>query len=390
MNELNTKNIDIYEENINIESNNQRIIFDNTIHNKIKNEDFTLDRRKFFKQPMLMKLKKQKHEIVVVSKREKAIDIKDTTGKVCLPLLDKQMIKYEIDALKQQDICYRYVELIATEVIIKACFTEGINTPIELMLVDERIIEPIEKSIIAELIGNLVYQKVRFIINPNYSVSLTDKYIEKSYVLYFKLTGIKMPEGAKVISIKCKNAYIISTNHHIKTKHKLQPLTIDNMFQEILKPVLGRKELTYEEPNDTKDLELAIERTRSIRIDNQVERNIIYRQYYINSIINNKEVKTLIDSGAAINLLGNNLAKNKGKSTLKYTGIEGSEINSLGNTNEIIIITTQQILVNFELYDKNECILGNIFLDQVKPWKIEDEYFEFTHKGIKFKTKRML
>lgn len=42
------------------------------------------------------------------------------------------------------------------------------------MIVDERIIEPPEK---ARLKGNLIYHKVRFIINPNYTVSLADKNI---------------------------------------------------------------------------------------------------------------------------------------------------------------------------------------------------------------------
>ena len=72
----------------------------------------------------------------------------------------------------------------ALEIIIKACFKEGIDTPIELYLADDRIIYPKEKAVIAKLQGNLIYQKLKFMFSPNYTISLADMNIEITIVLY--------------------------------------------------------------------------------------------------------------------------------------------------------------------------------------------------------------
>lgn len=226
----------IYEEEITEGSSNQKLIYDKNRYEKLKQIDFTMSER-FFKQPFREKFARPKSEILVISDREQAMDIRQTEGKTCIPLIDKRTILSEIGKIqnKEKRVTYQYVELTATEIIIKAAFTAGIDTPLELMMVDERIRYPPEKGIIAQLKGNLIYQKVKFIIKPDYSISITDDHIDKAYVLYYKLNGIKMPPGAKVMSIRCKNAYIISTKHNIRTKKKLDSVTIERPFSDILK-----------------------------------------------------------------------------------------------------------------------------------------------------------
>ena len=64
--------------------------------------------------------------------------------------------------------------------MIKACFREGIDTPIEIYLAEYRIIQPIEKSVISAVRGNLIYQKFKFIISANYLV----KYLQQDVKTY--------------------------------------------------------------------------------------------------------------------------------------------------------------------------------------------------------------
>ena len=60
--------------------------------------------------------------------------------------MSKRTINKEINDIKSKGDPIKYVHLGGTEILIKACFREGIDTPIELYLADDRIIKPIEKA----------------------------------------------------------------------------------------------------------------------------------------------------------------------------------------------------------------------------------------------------
>ncbi|WMV58597.1 hypothetical protein MTR67_051982 [Solanum verrucosum] len=164
------------------ESAEQKIIFDNNIFEQIKGKELDLSVEKIFEIPTIRNwFKRQKEEYYVVSQREHIIDSKYTKGKAKIPIINKRIINKEIQDLKAP---IKYVHLGGTEILIKACFREGINTPIEIYLADDKIIQPIEKSIISAVKGNLIYQKFKFIISANYSVAINDGNIDKSLVLY--------------------------------------------------------------------------------------------------------------------------------------------------------------------------------------------------------------
>ena len=166
------------------ESSEQKIIFDNTIFEQIKGKELDLSVEKVLEIPILRNwFKRQKEEYYVVSQKEHIIDCKYTRGKAYIPIINKRMINKEIQDIKAKTPI-KYVHLGGTEILIKACFREGIDTPIEIYLADDRIVHPIEKSIISAVRGNLIYQKFKFTISANYTISLTDKNIDRSLVLY--------------------------------------------------------------------------------------------------------------------------------------------------------------------------------------------------------------
>ena len=145
--------------------------------------------------------KRQKEEYYVVSQKEHIIDCKYARGKTYIPILRKQIINKEIQDIKAKKHI-KYVHLGGTEILIKACFRDWIDTHIEIYLADDRIIHLIEKSVISAVKGNLIYQKFKFIISANYTVALTDRNIDKSLVLYWKLSGIELAPGNKIFTAR--------------------------------------------------------------------------------------------------------------------------------------------------------------------------------------------
>ncbi|WMV58228.1 hypothetical protein MTR67_051613, partial [Solanum verrucosum] len=193
------------------ESAEQKIIFDNNIFEQIKGKELDLSITKIFEIPIIRNwFKRQKEEYYVISQKEHIIDCKYTKGKAKIPIINKRIINKEIQDIKAKNPI-KYVHLGGTEILIKACFRKGIDTPIEIYLADDRIIQPIEKSIISAVKGNLIYQKFKFIISANYLIAINDRNIYKSLVLYWKMSGIELAPGSKIFTARCKNLYVLTT-----------------------------------------------------------------------------------------------------------------------------------------------------------------------------------
>ncbi|WMV49326.1 hypothetical protein MTR67_042711, partial [Solanum verrucosum] len=203
------------------ESLEQKIIFDNNIFEQIKGKELDVSIEKILEVPTIKKwFKRQKEEYYVVSQKEHIIDCKYTKGKAKISIINKRIINKEIQDIKAKNPI-KYVHLGGTKILMKACFREGIDTPIEIYLADDRIIQPIEKSIISAVKCNLIYQKFKFIISVNYSVAINDRNIDKSLVLYWKMSIIELAPGSKIFTARCKNLYVLTTKHKIMAKNKI-------------------------------------------------------------------------------------------------------------------------------------------------------------------------
>jgi len=258
------------EEHQDEESLEQKIIFDNSIFEQIKGKELDLSVAKIFEIPTIRNwFKRQKEEYYVVSQREHIIDCKYTKGKAKIPIINKRIINKEIQDIKAKNPI-KYVHLGGTEILIKACFREGIDTPIEIYLADDRIIQPIEKSIISAVRGNLIYQKFKFIISANYSVAINDRNIDKSLVLYWRMSGIELAPGSKIFTARCKNLYVLTTKHKITAKNKIDKIKIEDPFERIV-TVIDKNDYSYNEIDIEEDLEIVKERlSTSKRINNEI------------------------------------------------------------------------------------------------------------------------
>ncbi|CAN1318751.1 hypothetical protein LINPERPRIM_LOCUS30936 [Linum perenne] len=103
----------------------------------------------------------------------------------------------------------------------------GINAPIELEIRDDRIIDQ-EESIIAKGSGNLNCVIIKFDINLQQGLSLTDENLDSSIVIKYELKREDlMKENSKPFSVTYQINYALINSHHSLTfKDKETPLKI--------------------------------------------------------------------------------------------------------------------------------------------------------------------
>lgn len=203
--------------------------------NKINKLKLNLEKSKIFKMPSLLGHLKRKNEIFYhVSTKEMHVDIEDTKGSVYLPLITKEEINRNLSKINS-DVRSRIsmVHLGAIKILIKAEFQAGIDTPIKMAIIDNRINDR-RDCILGASRGNLIYQKFMFVVYPKFAISLQNKDLDQtlSFIHEFERTDLMNP-GNKVFSLTYVVGYALSNSHHsIDYKHK-ENIELEDVFSEI-------------------------------------------------------------------------------------------------------------------------------------------------------------
>ncbi|CAN1184294.1 hypothetical protein LINPERHAP2_LOCUS36888 [Linum perenne] len=110
----------------------------------------------------------------------------------------------------------------------------GINAPIELEIRDDRIIDQ-EESILAKGSGNLNCGIIKFDINLQQGLSLTDENLDSSIVIKYELKREDlMKENIKPFSVTYQINYALTNSHHSLTFNDKEVITIEDMFKPII------------------------------------------------------------------------------------------------------------------------------------------------------------
>ena len=201
---------------------------------KIRKSKLDLKKEKIFNIPMLNLLKRKNSIFYFVGTREMHVDIKDTKGSVFLPLITKEEINrnlQKIDSKTRSTI--NVVHLGAIKILLKAEFQEGIDSPIKMALIDNRINDR-RDCILGAARGNLAYQKFMFSVYPKFSFSLDTKNLDQvlSFIHQFERENL-MNAGDKVFSITYLVAYALSNSHHSIDYRKSEYIEIDDVFSQV-------------------------------------------------------------------------------------------------------------------------------------------------------------
>ncbi|CAA28356.1 unnamed protein product [Carnation etched ring virus] len=202
---------------------------------KIQKANLSLKTNDAFNISFLKAFSRKNHIYYHVNYKEFSVDICDTHGKNYLPLVTKSEIKKNLDKIKDEKVrsTISDIHFGAIKVLIKARFREGINSPIKMALIDDRITDR-QDSILGAAHGNLVYGKFMFTVYPKYTTSILDQRLDRTlaFIHHFERNDL-MRKGDKVFSITYLVAYALANSHHSIDYKEKDAIEIDDVFSEI-------------------------------------------------------------------------------------------------------------------------------------------------------------
>ena len=211
---------------------------DSNLFKKIKKANFSIIEHSRFSRKLWEKfgLKFRKHIMYYgLSLIEKALNIEITSNKIEISLLEKrELLIKRITKIDEKERCkIRWIYIGSIQMIISETFREGIDTPIDLALLDN-IITNKKEAILGIIRGNLKYKKLIVNIYPKIAYNLGEKDFDRTLSL---IHGFKrkdfMREGNKPYSITYKIAYTLSNTHHIEYFTHKDYIDLPLLFQDI-------------------------------------------------------------------------------------------------------------------------------------------------------------
>ncbi|CAN1163681.1 hypothetical protein LINPERPRIM_LOCUS32763 [Linum perenne] len=156
---------------------------------------------------------------------EVTIPFNQENGNFLIQVINKEQIKKMLSKVKtEEQTKIAYIHISTIQIIIKCTMKLGINAPIELEIRDDRIIDQ-EESIIAKGSGNLNCGIIKFDINLQQGLSLTDENLDSSIVIKYEL---KREEVTYQIN------YALTNSHHSLTFKDKEVITIEDLFKPII------------------------------------------------------------------------------------------------------------------------------------------------------------
>ncbi|AFP95346.1 movement protein [Soybean Putnam virus] len=210
------------------------LLIKQSVLSRINKTNLSLNKNDVFKIPSLGFLKRKNEVYYYVSTKEIHVDIKDTKGTVYLPFITKEEVNTNLQKIKSEVRSkISTVHLGAIKVLIKASFQAGIDSPIKMAIIDNRINDR-KDCILGAARGNLCYQKFMFTVYPKFEISINTKNLDQvlSFIHHFERENL-MNSGDKVFSLTYVVGYALSNSvHSIDYKHK-EYIEIDQVFSDI-------------------------------------------------------------------------------------------------------------------------------------------------------------
>ncbi|CAN1142072.1 hypothetical protein LINPERPRIM_LOCUS25814 [Linum perenne] len=157
---------------------------------------------------------------------EVTIPFNQTDGNFLVQIINKEQIRKRLSKVKLEERTkIAYIHISTIQIIIKSTMKLGINAPIELEIRDDRILNQ-EESIIAKGSGNLSCGIIKFDINLQQGISLTDENLDSSIVIKYELKKDDL--------ITYQINYALTNSHHSLTFKDKEVITIEDLFKPII------------------------------------------------------------------------------------------------------------------------------------------------------------
>ncbi|CAN1185532.1 hypothetical protein LINPERHAP2_LOCUS37608 [Linum perenne] len=141
-------------------------------------------------------------------------------------IINKEQIRKRLSKVKTEERAkIAYIHINTIQFIIKSTMKLGINAPIELEIRDDRILDQ-DESIIAKGSGNLNCGIIKFDINLQQGLSLTDENLDSSIIIKYELKRNDL--------ITYQINYALTNSHHSLTFKDKDVITIEDLFKPIV------------------------------------------------------------------------------------------------------------------------------------------------------------
>ncbi|CAN1768749.1 hypothetical protein LINPERHAP1_LOCUS10795 [Linum perenne] len=166
---------------------------------------------------------------------EVTIPFNQTNGNFLVQIINKEQIRKRLSKVKPEERTkIAYIHISTIQIIIKSTMKLGINAPIELEIRDDRILNQ-EERIIAKGSGNLSCGIIKFDINLQQGISLTDENLDSSIVIKYELKRDDlMKENSKPFSVTYQINYALTNSHHSLTFKDKEVITVEDLFKPII------------------------------------------------------------------------------------------------------------------------------------------------------------
>ncbi|CAN1150764.1 hypothetical protein LINPERPRIM_LOCUS18017 [Linum perenne] len=228
---------------------------------------------------------------------EVAIPFNQANGNFLVQIINKEQIRKRLSKLKPEERTkIAYIHISTIQIIIKSTMKLGINAPIELEIRDDRILNQ-EESIIAKGSGNLSYGIIKFDINLQQGLSLTDENLDSSIIIKYELKRDDlMKENSKPFSVTYQINYALTNSHHSLTFKDKEVITIEDLFRPIIRLEAPLK-IIKAEPNPKKINQVKrltqLEGLKQKELEDQGQEEDIKNITIIHQNQDNKEIETL-------------------------------------------------------------------------------------------------
>ncbi|CAN1216718.1 hypothetical protein LINPERPRIM_LOCUS745 [Linum perenne] len=157
---------------------------------------------------------------------EVTIPFNQANGNFLVQIINKEQIRKRLSKVKTEERTkIAYIHISTIQIIIKSTMKLGINAPIELEIRDDRIIDQ-EESIIAKGSGNLNCGIIKFDINLQQRLSLTDENLDSSIVIKYEIKREDL--------VTYQLNYALTNSHHSLTFKDKEVITIEDLFKPII------------------------------------------------------------------------------------------------------------------------------------------------------------
>ncbi|CAN1249120.1 hypothetical protein LINPERPRIM_LOCUS6996 [Linum perenne] len=158
---------------------------------------------------------------------EVAIPFNQANGNFLVQIINKEQIGKRLSKLKiEERKKIAYIHISTIQIIIKSTMKLGINAPIELEIRDDKLLDQ-DESIIAKGLGNLSCGIIKFDINLQQGLSLSDENLDSSIVIKYELKREDL--------ITYQINYALTNSHHSLTFRDKEVITIEELFKPIIR-----------------------------------------------------------------------------------------------------------------------------------------------------------